>query len=119
MQSHGIPALSDDDIELPLFVHSIQQIAMINGRHSLLKKLSSFICIKKLYLKNMSSVFLGEEKCKLTQLLGFLSAVKRLECTSMFLQVSNHIGDDCPLTIIPCPYARMGCRQEVTFPLIF
>ena len=29
------------------------------------------------------------------------------------MQVSNHTKDDCPLTIISCPYAGMGCTAKV------
>ena len=29
------------------------------------------------------------------------------------MQVSNHTKDECPLTIIFCPYAGMGCDTKV------
>ena len=33
----------------------------------------------------------------------------------IFFEIPNHIGDDCPLTIVSCPYAHMGCNEKVCF----
>ena len=30
------------------------------------------------------------------------------------IQVSTHTEDECPLSIISCPYARMGCQTKVS-----
>ena len=30
-----------------------------------------------------------------------------------FFQIPNHTEDDCPLTIIPCPYVKTGCETKV------
>ena len=35
-----------------------------------------------------------------------------LSVISLF-QIMNHITDDCPLTLIHCPYFEMGCDMKV------
>ena len=31
-------------------------------------------------------------------------------------QIPNHTEHDCPLTIISCPYEKMGCESKVSTP---
>ena len=31
----------------------------------------------------------------------------------VFLQILFHIKEQCPLTLIPCPYAQIGCTTKV------
>jgi len=30
------------------------------------------------------------------------------------VQIENHTAYDCPLTIISCPYEKMGCESQVS-----
>ncbi|XP_020612126.1 TNF receptor-associated factor 4-like [Orbicella faveolata] len=27
--------------------------------------------------------------------------------------IANHTEDDCPLTMMPCPYEQMGCKTKI------
>ena len=41
---------------------------------------------------------------------------KPLEFKIYFFQVPNHTEDDCPLTVLPCPYEKLGCKTKVCTP---
>lgn len=46
--------------------------------------------------------------CCLVRLFGCLVFI------SNSFQIPNHIEQDCPLTIISCPYKNMGCETKVS-----
>ena len=32
----------------------------------------------------------------------------------VFLQIANHVENNCPKSEVPCPYVWIGCNSEVT-----
>ena len=34
-------------------------------------------------------------------------------------QIPDHTDNDCPLTIISCPYEKLGCETQVSFSAVW
>lgn len=80
------------------------------------RKVTSVVVTEKAVELNLTPTFIPATSVMLFSTLPqILVRAIPFYCNPLFLgmQVSNHIKDDCPLTIISCSYAGIGCDTKV------